>query len=128
VSSEETPTIKRTPREWDEPCNECHGTGTVHRREWFALWTPDEYSGTVTLDPKHDIPANAYVCTAVPGADIFRACAEAADLAKRVGRPIAFEFNGAVAIVHADSDTSDAAKRWWKLAYGKSYEQSMCDR
>lgn len=127
---------ERIPREWDEPCRECKGTGTVHRRESFNLWTPEEHARMLAdyglplepLDPKHDVPANAYVCVAVGGANIIKACGEAVGLAREVKRPVVFVFNGAVAVAHADSDPTDVMKRWWKLAYGETYEQSAANR
>jgi hypothetical protein len=123
-----TPKIVRTPKKWTEPCRECGGSGHVQKREYFALWTPDEYEGTETLDPKHDVPQNAYVCTAVPGSTINEACREAIGLVKLVNRPVAFEFNGAVAVCHQDSDPDRIVRAWWLKAYGETYEQSMAKR
>jgi len=120
--------IVRTPREWDEQCWHCKGSGQVHKRERFALWTPDEYEHVQPLDQKHDVPPNAYVCTAAPGSSIFEACKEGVGLARTVGRPVAFEFNGAVAVCRADSDPDKVAKAWWLRAYGKTYEQSAAER
>ncbi len=125
----------RTPREWDETCSACRGAGKVHKREHFSLLTPDEQvrlfgadRAPTTLDTKHDAPANVVVCWVGAGATIFEACKEGVTLARAFGRPVAFEFNDAVAICRADSNPEDVAKRWWKLAYGKTYEQSMADR
>ena len=125
----------RTPREWDEPCRECRGSGQVHKRERFSLWTPDEYTaamgpeyGPPKLDAKHDVPSNAMVCSAMGGSSIFEACKEGVGLANATARPVAFEFNGTVAVCFHGSDPEDVAKRWWKRAYGKTYEQSMQDR
>lgn len=130
----------RTPREWDETCSNCHGAGKVHKRESFSLWTPEEHAAsmpaeyaTIKLDPaKHRgvgaVPANAVLCSAHAGASIFEACKEAVTLAREFGRPVAFEFNEAVAVCHSDSDPAAVAKTWWKLAYGKTYEQSMAER
>lgn len=130
-----SPVVKRTPREWNEKCGACSGRGIVHRRQHFALLTPDEFDGPddhrpalFDLDPKHDAPADAYVCRALGGASIFDACNEGREIARMVGRPVAFEFNGALAVVRADADPTAVAKEWWKRAYGKTYEQSMRDR
>jgi hypothetical protein len=128
-----TDKIVRVPHEWDEPCRECNGSGHVHKVERLHLWTPDEYAKLMgheptSLDPKFDVPSNAYVCHAMGGATIFEACREGIGLAKRVGLPVVFEFNNALAICHADSDAEDVAKRWWLKAYGKTYEQSMRER
>ena len=49
-----TTEIVRTPREWDETCRECKGTGSVHKREHFALWTPAEYARVM---PGEYVPA-----------------------------------------------------------------------
>jgi hypothetical protein len=130
----------RTPKEWDETCWQCKGSGIVHKREIFALWTPEEHAAlmpakyaTIKLDPaKHRgvgaVPTNAVICSAHAGASIFEACKEAVTLARAFGRPVAFEFNEAVAVCHADSDPITVAKTWWKLAYGKTYEEAMADR
>lgn len=123
-----TKPVVRTPREWTEQCRECCGTGHVSRRERFSLWTPDEFEQREPIDPKHDLPRDAYVCTAAPGATIFEACKEGIGLSKMVGRPVAFEFNGAVAVCRSDSDPDNVAKAWWERAYGKTYEQSMAER
>lgn len=130
----------RTPHEWDETCQECSGTGKVHKRQHFALYTPAEYAQGMPakfvpakLDPaKHRgvgaVPADAVLCTARAGASIFEACKEGVTLARAFGHPVAFEFNEAVAICRADSNPEELVKAWWKLAYGKTYEQSMAER
>jgi len=59
---------------------------------------------------------------------IFEACREGVVLAATVGRPVAFEFNGAVAVCRTGGDPEAIAKAWWKRAYGKTYEESMRDR
>ena len=129
----------RTPKEWDETCSQCRGTGTVRRREYFALLTPDEQVKlfgadriTTAIDPKckggDDVPPNAVVCWCGAGCTIFEACKEGVTLARAYGRPVAFEFNDAVVICHSDSDPDAVAKAWYPRAYGKTYEQSMRDR
>jgi hypothetical protein len=125
----------RTPREWDEPCRGCHGTGKVHRRERFSLMTPDEYAAGMPakyvpakLDTKHDVPDNAIICTPHAGASIFEACKEGVALARAFARPVAFEFNGVVAVCLYGSDPENVSKRWWERAYGKTNEESMRDR
>jgi hypothetical protein len=130
----------RTPKEWDETCPQCKGVGKVHMRESFALWTPEEHAkdmppefATIKLDPAKlrgvgAVPTNAVICSAHAGASVFEACKEAVTLALVYGCPVAFEFNGAVAVCHSDSDPVAVAKTWWKLAYGKTYEQSAAER
>jgi hypothetical protein len=108
--------LVRTPREWDETCRECKGTGFVHKREHFALWTPDEYARVMPmehvpakLEPGthrgvESVPNNAMICVVHGGASILDACKEAVTLSRAAGRPVAFEFNGAVAVCVSDSD------------------------
>lgn len=130
----------RTPHEWDEMCRECNGTGSVHKREHFALRTPAEYAAVMPSEytpAKLDhaklrgtgaVPTDAVICSAHGGASIFEACREGVTLARAFGRPVAFEFNGAVAVCRSDSDPETVGKVWWKLAYGKTYEESMKER
>ena len=118
----------RTPREWDEQCHECRGTGVVHKREHFALWTPDEYMeslagyGPPTIDQKHkgasDVPVNALICCVHAGASIFEACKEGVALALAAGRPVAFAFNDTVAICHVDSEPDQVSIAWSERMYG----------
>lgn len=128
------PKLIRTPREWIEQCRSCGGSGHIQKRESFALWTPDEWAANMPgfprepLDPKFDVPPDAYVCEPVGGCSIFEACKEAVTIAREVGLAVAFEFNGAVAIVRADSDPIAVAKAWWKRAYGETYEEAMARR
>lgn len=118
----------RVPKEWDETCSACQGTGNVHKRESFSLWTPEEYAQfrsfedeKTKLDPKckggDDLPANVVICMVRGGASLFKTCKEGVTLARVYGRPVAFEFNGTLAICWADSDPEDVAKRWWKRLY-----------
>ena len=124
----------RTPREWDETCRQCRGTGAVHKREHFWLLTPDEQEKlfgkerVVKLDPKHDVPHDVVVCWVSNGASIFEACKEGVTLARAYGRPVAFEFNGVAAVCEAGSDPEEVAKAWWPKVYGQTYEQSVASR
>jgi hypothetical protein len=102
----------RTPKEWTETCRECGGAGTVHKRESFSLWTPDEYEQTQPIDAKHDAPKNAYVCTVSAGASLFAAVREGVELARLVERPVAFVFNGLLAICRAGDDPKAIADEW----------------
>ena len=117
----------RTPREWDEPCRECGGTGTVHRRESFSLWTPEEYAKTMgeyghgapKVEPESNgadsVPSNAMVCEVHGGASIWDACREGVALARVAGRPVVFTFNGTVAVCHVDSEPVDVSTKWHLL-------------
>ena len=123
--------MKRTQKEWNGPCRNCGGTGTVHKRQTFALWTPEEYEWAgrpPTLPSSSNVPENTYVCEAAPGASINEAVREAIEIASVVKRPVAFEFNGVIAICSEASDAETVVRLWWRRAYGKSYEQSMSER
>ena len=124
----------RKAKEWDERCRGCGGKGMVHKVEHFNLWTPEEYAEVMghPMETESVVTAagvvNAIVCVAHGGASIFEACKEGVTIAKEVGRPVVFEFNGKLVVCHADSDPVDVAEEWWKVAYGKTYEESMRDR
>lgn len=104
--------MKRTPKEWSEPCGHCSGTGTVHKKQRFSLWTPEEYGST--REPHPDQPEGAYACTAVPGAEISTACEEAVEIAKAVDRTVAFVFNGVLVVAQKDSVPVMLAEKWWQ--------------
>lgn len=124
--------MKRIPKEWDEACGKCGGTGTVHKRERFALMTPEEHAPhpiVLDIELAADVPEDAVVCKAYGGCTIFEACKEAVDVSLRNSlRPVAFAFNGHLAIVRAGDDPDEVAKAWWQRAYGKTHEQSMQNR
>ena len=119
---------ERAPREYDEQCHECGGTGIVHKRERFALQTPNEHMkglakhGPPSIDPKHNgastVPANALICSVCPGSSIWDACREGVALARAADRPVAFEFNETVAICQTDSNPDQVASTWWDLSQG----------
>lgn len=125
-----TTPIIRTRREWDEQCSNCRGTGTVHRRQHFALVTIDEWRARFGDDfhGADQLPAGTLACFAGAGSVIGEACREAVAIALSIDRPVSFEFNGAVVVAHADSDPDALVREWWPRAHGRTYEESMRDR
>lgn len=112
------PIINRTPREWVEDCDRCGGTGKRHRRQHFALWTPDEYEH---VQPIPDAPAGAYVCTAAPGSSIMEACREAMTIVALVKRPVAFSSNGRTVVARDGDDPDQLAQNWWDRINGVAH-------
>lgn len=129
----------RTPKEWTETCLDCGGSGKVHKRESFALLTPDEYmrlgsgrSEAPALSDKYGMPAgglptDAVVCWA-GNTTIFEACKEGVELAAAMGHPIAFEFNEHVVVCRAGDNPDAVAKEWWQRCHGETYEQTAAKR
>ena len=111
-----TQKVIRKPREWDEKCDRCSGTGTVHRKQHFALWTPDEWSHVQPITDGR-VPADAYVCTVAAGASINDSCIEGVQIAALVNRPVAFEFNGMAVVCRPGDDATTVADDWWQRAY-----------
>jgi hypothetical protein len=106
------------------------GKGFIHRRQMFALWTCDEHPAT-ELDGRIDkaqIPADAYACTAVPGATVLESCRGGAEIASEINRPVVFVANGILVVVHPGADPKAVANDWWRRMYGKSWEQSLSER
>jgi hypothetical protein len=104
-------------------CRICHGHGTVI--ESYAL-APCERE---RLDECFDgVPADV-VCAAVVGSfDIFTACKEAVDVAKRARRPVAFDFNDQLVVVRSDDDPDKIARAWWQLAHNETPEATFARR
>ena len=102
--------MKREPRTLIEVCPTCRRDGWK-RREQFALWTQEEFTHHPP-SPVRGAPPDAELVHVVPGATINDAVAEALDLAFRLGKPIAFTFNGYPIVVRSDSDPIAILKAW----------------
>lgn len=108
-----TSPLIRPPREWDECCTTCNGTGTVHCKQSFQLWTPDEWQSPFgPPKPIAGAPADAYVCVVQSGSTIVASCREGVEISVTVGRPVAFEFNDTLVVCRAWDDPRDLAAKW----------------
>lgn len=69
------------------------------------------------------------VIASVRGAsDIFESCNEAAEIAARAGRAVAFWFNGRAVVVRP-GDVGDAvARAWWVDVHGETPEETYARR
>jgi len=107
---DERPTRTRT-------CPQCHGHGNVI--EGYAL---------AQGEPIESAPKAAVYASVAGSFDIFTACKEAREIAKRADRPVAFDFNDQVVVVHASDDPNQVARAWWLKAYGETPEQTRARR
>ena len=98
-----------------ETCSRCNGHGTIGKG--YAL-APREGVGTASM----------IMATVVGSADIFTACAEASEIAKRANRSVHFDFNGRTVIVRPKDNPVTIARSWWQKAYGETPEQSQARR
>lgn len=98
-------------------CNRCGGCGTIDVPYTLA-----------PTDRVIDAPNNAIRAFVVGSGDIFTACAEGVDIAKRSGDPVAFEFNGQTVVVTAKDDPERIARAWWFKAYNETPEESWAKR
>ncbi len=109
MSPKDKALFDRRPR--TSTCPRCDGCG--HVVEPYALMPHEHLEGA---------PADA-LCAAVAGSfGIFAVCREAAELAGRAGRPVAFDFNDHLVVVRAGDDPDRVARSWWQRAYGETPE------
>jgi hypothetical protein len=98
-------------------CERCGGCGTLEIG--FAL---------VPADHVTDAPEDAIRAFVVGAYDIFTACREAADIARKASRLVAFEFNGRCVVVRPNDDPTTVARQWWLTQYNETPEQSLARR
>lgn len=95
-------------------CSRCYGTGRI--TVGFAIAPADV--------PARGAPPDAIHACVVGCSTIFEACREAAAIARRSDRPVAFEFNEHCVVVLGCDDPDTIARMWWIKAYGETPEQS----
>ena len=98
-------------------CPRCRGCGTVV--ESHALAPRERFDGA---------PTDALLASVVGSFDIFTASREAVDLARRAGRPVAFEFNGRVVVARDGDDPDEIARAWWQREYNETPEETFARR
>lgn len=94
-------------------CGHCGGCGKTQAA--YAL-TPGE--------PLPDAPPDAICAGVVGSCSIFEAFGEAAEIAGRSGRAVAFFFIDQVIVVHPGDDPECRARMWWIGRYGEKPEQT----
>lgn len=105
-----------------EKCGRCGGRGELVNP--YAL----RHNGNTHADRMAVHRRAGLVIASALGADIFESCNEAAEIAGRVGRGVAFWFNGR-AVVVKPGDVGDAAARaWWVDVHGETPEETMARR
>ncbi len=100
-------------------CPRCRGNGVVV--EVYAL----RYRAT-GLDLQRS--AGMVTATVIGAFGIFEVCREAAEVAERASRPVAFQFNDRVVAVTPGDDPDDVARQWWFDVYGETPEQTAARR
>lgn len=104
-----------------EVCPRCRGCGNVI--VGYAL-----YPWNDRLDPIEGAPEGA-VRAFVSGAfDVFYAAREAAELARRADRPVAFSCIDHAVVVRPNDDPDQVARAWWLLQYGETPEATWSRR
>lgn len=101
----------------EEPCRACRGTGV--RLGSYAL-----HAASRGMALEDEVPAGAVRAFVVGSSSIFEACREAAEVAGRAGRPVAFMFNDLLVVIKPGDDPDLAARTWWQLAHGETPEQT----
>ena len=95
-----------------EVCPRCLGCGNVSIG--YALYPQD---AQIKGAPKGSI--RAFVAGSF---DVFYAAREAAELARRADRAVAFKCLDHVVVVRPKDDPDQVARAWWLLQYGETPE------
>lgn len=104
-----------------ETCSRCGGHGRIN--VGYALHPWDD-----SLSPLHGIPENAVRSFIGGSFDVFESTKEAAELARRADRPVAFECLDHVVVVRPGDDPDQVARAWWLLQYGETPEATRSRR
>ena len=104
-----------------EVCPRCRGCGDI--RIEYALHPWDALLGPIDGAPE------GAVCAFVGGSfDVFYAAREAAELAQRASRPVAFKCIDHTVVVHPKDNPDLVARAWWMLQYGETPEITWARR
>lgn len=104
-----------------QTCPRCRGCGTVS--ETYAL---APYEGLVGDPERFEGAPDDALCAFVVGSfDIFTASKEAADLARRSLRPVAFDFLDHVVVVRDGDDPDEISRAWWWKQYNETPEATF---
>lgn len=100
-----------------EVCPRCRGCGNVS--VGYALHPWDDQ-----LAPINDVPEGAVRAFVSGSFDVFYAAREAAELARRANRPVAFNCLDHAVIIRPSDDPDQAARAWWLLQYRETPEDT----
>jgi hypothetical protein len=104
-----------------EVCPRCRGCGSVD--VGYALHPWDDQ-----LEPIDGAPEGAVRAFIGGSFDVFYAAREAAELARRSGRPVAFQCIDRAVVVRPEDDPDQVARAWWLLQYGETPEATRSRR
>lgn len=105
------------------PCRSCGGLGRTTDPHWLVHCEVEVEGGAGAA-----VPGDAVHASVVGSASIFEATREAGEIARRSARPVAFEFNDVVVVVHPQSDPDLIARAWWLERHGETPEQTAARR
>lgn len=111
-----------------ETCARCRRPGYRYKKH-FALLTEEEqiklFSHLGGVAEIKDAPKNAERCWVSLSSTINEAIEEGKEIAKKMKKKVAFEFNGKLVVVNKNSDTNKLYRKWWKKAYNETPEESF---
>lgn len=97
-------------------CASCGGCGG--QDEPYAL----RYNSGDNLNKERS--EGMVTAAAVGSSSVWECTKEAAEVAGRARRPVAFRFNGRVVVVNVGDDPDRVARQWWQDVYGETPEQT----
>jgi hypothetical protein len=100
-----------------EQCSRCRGAGSYV--DPYALLPGSRHELGLA---RH---AGMVIATPAGASDIFECCREAAEIAERAKRPVAFQFNAQVVVVKPGDNPNLVARAWWQAVYGETPEATM---
>lgn len=104
-------------------CARCGGHG-----EYVDQYALAPNTGTYADQLAAHRRAGLVIARARGASDIFESCREAAEIAGRAGRGVAFWFNGRAVVVKPGDSGDAAARAWWMDVHGETPEETMARR
>lgn len=106
-----------------QKCARCGGHGE-YVDQYALAHNTDAYADRLATHRRAGL-----VIARVRGAsDIFESCNEAAEIAERAGRGVAFWFNGRAVVVKPGDSGDAVARAWWMDVHGETPEQTRARR
>ena len=104
-------------------CPRCRGCGSVSAGVEYALHPWNDQ-----LPPINGVPEDGVRAFIGGSFDVFYAAREAAELARRAVRPVAFQCIDHAIVVRPSDDPDQVARAWWLLQYGETPEATRSRR